>query len=95
MSVGRVMGIEKNHQAVALAEQGDEVAVKIDHSRQPQLAYGRQFDYKDQLVSKVGRGLSCFQRLRLTLLRSSLAGPLICSRPTLRMTSAWTNGGLL
>ena len=53
------MSIEKNRITVDEARAGDEVAIKIE-SRGTQPMYGRHFDHKNQLVSKVSFLLSLF-----------------------------------
>lgn len=57
IDLGRIASLEHNHKAVEKATKGQSVAMKI----QPQIAlessraYGRHFDHKDELVSRVTR----------------------------------------
>ncbi len=66
--IGRVTSIEFNHKALEVARKGQEICLKIDHNAphphapntpQPNLdsgapkQYGRHFDEKDVLISKV------------------------------------------
>lgn len=51
--VGRILSVEQNHKPVPLARAGDEVAIKIENENG--VAYGRHFEIKDQLVSKLSR----------------------------------------
>jgi len=54
LELGRIVSIEKNRITVDEARAGDEVAIKIE-SRGTQPMYGRHFDHKNQLVSKMSR----------------------------------------
>lgn len=54
--IGRISGLQKNHDDVKEAKKGDEVAVKIEMEKGGQnIIVGRQFDATHQLVSKLTR----------------------------------------
>eukprot|EP00455_Lapot_gusevi_P027209 TRINITY_DN2879_c0_g1_i9.p2 TRINITY_DN2879_c0_g1~~TRINITY_DN2879_c0_g1_i9.p2 ORF type:complete len:101 (+),score=32.58 TRINITY_DN2879_c0_g1_i9:94-396(+) len=57
LDIGRITSIEDNHNPVEKAVKGDRVCVRIEmdnrHVSQP--LYGRHFDLKNQLVSKISR----------------------------------------
>ncbi|KFM24316.1 Eukaryotic translation initiation factor 5B [Auxenochlorella protothecoides] len=55
--LGRIASMEKDHKAVDTAKRGDAVAMKIEATNPDQAArlYGRHFDHKDDLVSKITR----------------------------------------
>jgi len=54
--LGRITSIESNHKVVEFAKTGMSVAIKIESENSEQLkAFGRHFDEKDELVSKVTR----------------------------------------
>ena len=54
--IGRISGLQKNHEDVKEAKKGDEVAVKIEMEKGGQnIIVGRQFDQTHQLVSKLSR----------------------------------------
>uniref|UniRef100_A0A0K0E7M5 Eukaryotic translation initiation factor 5B n=1 Tax=Strongyloides stercoralis TaxID=6248 RepID=A0A0K0E7M5_STRER len=54
--LGTVSSIEKNHEEVNIAKQGDEVCIKIENTTgdAPKL-YGRHFTHEDILISKISR----------------------------------------
>ena len=54
--MGRVTSIEDNHKPLEKAPRGSQVAIKIE-SEQPefQKMFGRHFDEKDDLVSRITR----------------------------------------
>lgn len=54
--IGRITGLQKNHEDVKEAKKGDEVAVKIEMEKGGQnIIVGRQFDQTHQIVSKLSR----------------------------------------
>eukprot|EP00916_Digyalum_oweni_P014593 GHVL01023949.1.p1 GENE.GHVL01023949.1~~GHVL01023949.1.p1 ORF type:complete len:819 (+),score=185.77 GHVL01023949.1:34-2490(+) len=53
VQLGKVTSIEINRKDVPSADKGAEVAVKI--SGQSQIAYGRHFDYNDEIMSELSR----------------------------------------
>ena len=54
--IGRITGLQKNHEDVKEAKKGDEVAVKIEMDKGgPNIIVGRQFDQTHQLVSRLSR----------------------------------------
>ena len=54
--IGRISGLQKNHEDVKEARKGDEVAVKIEMEKGGQnIIVGRHFDQTHQLVSKLSR----------------------------------------
>ncbi|CEF64613.1 Eukaryotic translation initiation factor 5B [Strongyloides ratti] len=54
--LGTVSSIEKNHEDINIAKQGDEVCIKIENTTgdAPKL-YGRHFTHEDTLISKITR----------------------------------------
>uniref|UniRef100_A0A0N5C472 Eukaryotic translation initiation factor 5B n=1 Tax=Strongyloides papillosus TaxID=174720 RepID=A0A0N5C472_STREA len=54
--LGTVSSIEKNHEEVNIAKQGDEVCIKIENTTgdAPKL-YGRHFTHEDILISRISR----------------------------------------
>jgi translation initiation factor 5B len=55
LDVGRVTSIENNHREAQVAKKGLSVAIKITNDGNPTLMYGRQFDDKSALYSKLTR----------------------------------------
>merc|ERR1712187_897833 len=56
LEIGRVAGIEINNTSVQKARKGQKVSVKLDqNTSQRHISYGRQFDYKNNLFSKISR----------------------------------------
>ncbi|GAB4816828.1 hypothetical protein N2152v2_003874 [Parachlorella kessleri] len=57
IDLGRIASMEKDHKAVDTAKKGDAVAMKIEATNptESQRLYGRHFDFKDELVSKISR----------------------------------------
>jgi len=54
--IGHVGGIERDHKPVQVARRGDVVCVKIEqNTAQTHIAYGRHFDYTNQLFSHITR----------------------------------------
>jgi len=56
IELGRVTSIEDNHKPLTKAPRGTQCAIKIE-SDQPDLqkVFGRHFDEKDELVSRISR----------------------------------------
>lgn len=52
--LGKVAGIEKEHKSVEAAKKGSQVAVRLESSGDPK-SFGRHFDEKDELFSKISR----------------------------------------
>lgn len=88
IDLGRIASLEHNHKSVDKATKGQSVAMKI----QPQIAlessraYGRHFDHKDELVSRVTRRSIDLLKARLGTLSSAgcLSVPAACRRRGLR-----------
>jgi len=57
IDLGRIASMEKEHKAVDTAKRGDSIAMKIDATKPEEAArlYGRHFDHRDELVSKISR----------------------------------------
>ena len=57
IDLGRIASMEKDHKAVDTAKKGDSIAMKIDATKPEEAArlYGRHFDYRDDLVSRISR----------------------------------------
>ncbi|KAL7719279.1 Eukaryotic translation initiation factor 5B [Entamoeba marina] len=56
LDLGRVIGMEINNKPVDVCKVGDEVAIKVEPFTPSTIyTYGRHFDSKDQLVSKISR----------------------------------------
>jgi len=55
VEIGRVIGIEANHEEKKEAKKDDEVCLKIQLDKSKAVYYGRHFDWKDQIVSKLTR----------------------------------------
>lgn len=53
LQVGRVASIERDHKEVDRAKKGSSVAVRIDN--ESSVMYGRHFDHKNKLVSRLSR----------------------------------------
>ncbi len=53
--VGRVTRMESNHKEVSSAKKGTQVSLRIVNEANPTITYGRQFDDKHALVSKISR----------------------------------------
>eukprot|EP00466_Bigelowiella_natans_P013265 jgi/Bigna1/75334/fgenesh1_pg.34_\ len=52
--IGKVTGIEMDHKEKQEAKKGQEVCIRVEqHANDRSLLYGRHFDHKNQLVSKV------------------------------------------
>ena len=62
--LGTVATIERNHEQMDIAKQGDEVCVKIENTTgdAPKL-YGRHFTHEDPLISKVELCFTAFIHL--------------------------------
>lgn len=52
--LGRVIGIESNHNAVEVAKTATDVCIKVD-TEEHNILYGRHFDHNDVLYSKITR----------------------------------------
>jgi len=62
IELGRVASIEENHKPLEVATKGSDVAIKIDSSSN-NYTYGRHFDYKDELYSKISRSsIDCLKK---------------------------------
>lgn len=55
LDVGKITKIENNHKDVTSAKKGTQVAVRITNESNPTITYGRQFDDKQLLYSKINR----------------------------------------
>jgi translation initiation factor 5B len=57
IDLGRIASMEKEHKVVDTAKRGDSIAMKIDATKPEEAArlYGRHFDHKDELVSRISR----------------------------------------
>jgi translation initiation factor 5B len=57
LELGRIASMELNHKAVDTVRAGNSVAMKIEGTNAEQQArmYGRHFDHKDALMSKISR----------------------------------------
>ena len=53
VSLGKVISIQKNHKEMNEAKLREEVCIRIKSDNN--IAYGRHFDYKDQLISELTR----------------------------------------
>lgn len=54
--IGKITGIQKNHQDFQEAKKGEEFACKFEQSKSDQqVVFGRQFDASCQLVSRITR----------------------------------------
>jgi translation initiation factor 5B len=54
VELGRVTSIEHNHEEKKEAKKGDEICIKIQQpTGKAPVYYGRHFDYKDAVMSKV------------------------------------------
>ena len=53
--IGRVVSIENNRKEVQSAKKGSQVSVKISNEHNPNQTYGRQFDAKHNIYSKISR----------------------------------------
>jgi translation initiation factor 5B len=54
--IGKLIGIQKNHEDVKEAKRGDECAFKIENMQGNQtIVFGRHLDFNDQLVSRITR----------------------------------------
>lgn len=56
LDIGRVTKIESNHKEVTVGKKGTQVSIRIVNESNPTLTYGRQFDDKINLYSKMNRG---------------------------------------
>lgn len=55
LDVGRVTRLEINHKEVTTAKKGTQVAIRIVNETNPTITFGRQFDDKSALYSKISR----------------------------------------
>lgn len=55
LDIGRIQSIEQNKKPVAVAKRGDSVAIKISSRQTEGIMYGRHFDEKNDLYSKLSR----------------------------------------
>jgi len=55
LEIGRICSIENNHKEVNTARKGDNVALQIRDENNPTLTFGRQFDHKFPVYSKITR----------------------------------------
>jgi translation initiation factor 5B len=55
VDIGRAVSIELNMKSVKIATRGESVALKIQSNKTAHIAYGRHFDWQNQLVSKMSR----------------------------------------
>jgi len=56
LTIGKIVSIQKDHKEVTKAVQGEDIAIKIEQSAGGQeYYYGRHFDFKDTLLSKISR----------------------------------------
>lgn len=55
LDVGKITKIENNHKDVTNAKKGTQVSVRITNESNPTITYGRQFDDKQLLYSKINR----------------------------------------
>ncbi|GJQ10837.1 hypothetical protein GpartN1_g2628.t1 [Galdieria partita] len=55
LDIGRIQSIEQNKKPVSVARRGDSVAVKISSRQTETIMYGRHFDEKNDLYSKLSR----------------------------------------
>lgn len=57
IELGRIASMELNHKAVDTVRSGNSVAMKIEgtNAEQQSRMYGRHFDHRDQIVSKISR----------------------------------------
>lgn len=57
IDLGRIAGLEKDHKPVASVSAGDRVALRIEATKPEEAArlYGRHFDHRDPLVSRISR----------------------------------------
>jgi len=55
--LGKIASMELNHKPVDVAKRGDNVALKIEaqNAEESSRLYGRHFDFKDKLISKISR----------------------------------------
>jgi translation initiation factor 5B len=54
--IGRITGLQKNHEDVKEGKKGDELAIKIEADKGMQtIIVGRQFQWNDQIVSQISR----------------------------------------
>ena len=55
IAIGRVIGIQHQHNEINEAKKGSEVAIKIEQAKNtvPPILFGRQFDASNELVSLV------------------------------------------
>ena len=53
--LGAVASIEHNHKAKTEAKKGDEVAIKIENTQEHPRIFGKHFDEKDELYSRLTR----------------------------------------
>ena len=51
--LGKVISIQKNNKDIDLADKNDEVCIRLDNPND--LSYGRHFDFKDIIISKLTR----------------------------------------
>ncbi|KAK4524486.1 hypothetical protein GAYE_SCF03G2387 [Galdieria yellowstonensis] len=55
LDIGRIQSIEQNKKPVTVARKGDSVAVKISSRQTETIMYGRHFDEKNDIYSKLSR----------------------------------------
>jgi translation initiation factor 5B len=55
LDVGKITRMEINHKEVTVAKKGVEVAIRITNESNPTITFGRQFDDKSSLYSKISR----------------------------------------
>ncbi|GJD08900.1 Eukaryotic translation initiation factor 5B [Galdieria sulphuraria] len=55
LDIGRIQSIEQNKKPVSVARKGDSVAVKISSRQTETIMFGRHFDEKNDLYSKLSR----------------------------------------
>jgi translation initiation factor 5B len=53
--IGKVVSIQNNHKDVEIGKKTSSVCIKVDNQENPNIAYGRQFDYTNTLYSRISR----------------------------------------
>ncbi len=53
--IGKVVGIQNDHKDVRIGSKGMSVCIKVDNQENPIISYGRHFDHKNTLYSKISR----------------------------------------
>jgi translation initiation factor 5B len=53
--IGKVIGIQNNKKDIEIGKKGMSICIKIDNDENPNIMYGRQFDDKQNLCSKISR----------------------------------------